>query len=72
LGTRVATALRPRIRRLVRGGRAADYANQKFPGMDVDEVRGVLAQLQSVSGRFSDVGAADLPLHHCFHISKSS
>ena len=72
LVTRLATAIRPKVRRLVRGGRAADYANQKFPGMELDEVRGVLAQLQSVSGRFEGVRVESLPLHHCFHISKSS
>ena len=51
--------LRPRI---------ADYARQKFPGLDLDEMRRELARLSAVSGRFSGIRVAPLA-HQCYGLA---
>jgi hypothetical protein len=51
--------LRPRI---------ADYALQKFPGLDLDEMRRELARLSAVSGRYSGIHVAPLA-HQCYGLT---
>ena len=69
LVARLATAARPVARRLLKGGRASAYVDQKFPGIGLDEVRAVLAGIQAATGRFPDVHAEALDLHHAFRIT---
>ncbi|MDP6344861.1 MAG: hypothetical protein QF578_08675 [Alphaproteobacteria bacterium] len=52
-------ALRPQM---------AAYARQKFPGIEIGEVRAELRRLQSASGRFADVAAEPLA-HRCYRIA---
>jgi surface carbohydrate biosynthesis protein len=69
LAARIATAARPLARRLLKGGLASAYVDQKFPGIDLTEVRAALAGLQSATGRFTTVRAEALGLHHAYRIT---
>ncbi len=69
MGSRWATALRPAARRVLRGAKASGYVKQKFPGIDIAEVRTVLTDLQKALSRFEDVRAEPLPVHHGFKIT---
>ena len=51
-------------RRLLRP-QIADYARQKFPGLDLDEMRRELDRLSAASGRFSGVHVAPLA-YQCY------
>lgn len=66
---RLATAARPMARRLLKGGRASAYVDQKFPGIDLTEVRAALAGIQAATGRFAEVHAEALGLHHGYRIT---
>ncbi len=67
--SRWAAAMRPLARRLLRGAKASGYVKQKFPGIGLAEVQDVLTDLQKTLGRFEDVRAEPLPIHHGFRIS---
>ena len=67
-----AAMLVPVVRRLRSGGKAQAYANQKFPGITLDEVRSALVQMSQVSGRFSHVRAEPMAARNCFRITVES
>jgi len=46
----------------------ADYAQQKFPGLDLDEMRRELARLSAASGRFAGIHVAPLA-HQCYGLA---
>lgn len=64
-----AATFMPLVRRLRAGSKAQAYARQKFPGITVAEVRGALAHLAQVSGRFANVRAEPMAARHCFRIT---
>jgi len=68
-GENAAAMLAPLVRRLRLGAKAQAYANQKFPGITLDEVRSALVQLSQVSGRFADVRVEPMAARMCFRIT---
>lgn len=54
-------------RRVLRPGMAA-YGRQKFPGLNLDEMRRELARLRAASGRFDGVHVAHLA-HQCYSLA---
>jgi hypothetical protein len=68
-GDNAAAMLAPFIRRIRLRFKAQAYANQKFPGITLDEVRSALVQLSQVSGRFADVRVEPMAARMCFRIT---
>ena len=64
-----AAVLAPVVRRMRLGAKAQAYANQKFPGITLDEVRSALVHLGQVSGRFTEVRAKPMAARNCFRIT---
>jgi surface carbohydrate biosynthesis protein len=45
------------------------YGEYKFPGISLEEVRNIIADLQKVSGRFKRIAVRSLGLRNLFHLS---